>query len=181
MTKEIEKMVDKVVCPKRDMCTEESYDDANNHTHCRPHKHNKNCGEEIGCSLKDSECVQFNADYHLVTPTPQDKAEAGEKELRRRIRPLITTCTHVDKEQCPFGNPVCGECEARLDKILALISPSIELPVLTCERLTELLKEMLTPDEFISLSSFPNQFVIGKALTHGIVAQRDADQKAGGK
>lgn len=69
MEQAIEKLIEelgKVVCPKRDVCTEQDYDDAMNHAHCRPHQHNKNCDDENGCALKDSSCIPVG--YRLAQP-----------------------------------------------------------------------------------------------------------------
>ena len=45
--------------------------------------------------------------------------------------------------------------------------------LLTADALTEILKEKLTIDEFISLSDYPNQKVMGKALLFTVVAHLD--------
>ena len=45
--------------------------------------------------------------------------------------------------------------------------------LLTAEKLTEILKDKMTLEEYISLSSYPNQEAIGRALTFAVGGQRE--------
>ncbi len=47
------------------------------------------------------------------------------------------------------------------------------MKLLTAEKLTEVLKEGLTLEEFISLSECPNREAVGKALTFAVKAQAE--------